>query len=33
MKLCNSRNKITKLFEDKNIKPSDFPHNAKSESE
>ena len=33
MKLCNGRNKIIKLFEDKNIKPSDFPHNAKSEPE
>ena len=28
MDLCNSRNK---LFEDKNIKPSDYPYNAKSE--
>ena len=33
MKLCNGRKKIIELFEDKNIKPSDFPHNAKSEPE
>ena len=30
MKLYNGRKKIIELFEDKNIKPSDFPHNAKS---
>ena len=33
MKLYNDRNKIIKLFEDKNIKPSDYPDNAKSEPE
>ena len=31
MKLCNGRNKIIKLFEDKNIKPSDYLHNTKCE--
>ena len=31
MNLCNGRSKIIKLFEDKNIVPSNFPHNAKSE--
>ena len=31
MKLYHDRNKITKLFEAKNIKPSDYPHSAKSE--
>ena len=34
MNLCNSRSKIIKLFEDKNIEPNDFPHNElKPESE
>ena len=33
MKLCNGKNKIIKLYEDKNIKPSNFSHNAKSEPE
>ena len=31
MGLCNDKNMIIKLFEDKNIKPSDYPYNAKSE--
>ena len=33
MKLCNSRNKINKLFEGKYINPSDYPHNAEYVSE
>ena len=33
MKLHNDRNKIIKLFEDKNSKPSEYPHNAISEPE
>ena len=33
MKLYNDSNKIIKLFEDKNIKLSDHPHNGKSEPE
>ena len=32
MSLYSGRNKIIKLFEDRNIKPSKYPHNAKSES-
>ena len=31
MNLYNGRNKIIKLFEDKNILPSKYPHTAKSE--
>ena len=31
MNLCDDRNTIIKLFEDKNIKPSDYPYNATSE--
>ena len=31
IELYNRRRKITKLFEHKNIKPSDYPHNAKPE--
>ena len=31
IKLYDSRSKIIKLFEDKNIKPSAFPHNERSE--
>ena len=31
MKLYNGRAKIIKLFEGTNIKPSDYPHNEKSE--
>ena len=31
MHLYNCRNKIIKLFENKSIKPSTFPRNAKSE--
>ena len=31
MHLHNDRNKTIKLFEDKDIKPSDFRHNTKSE--
>ena len=31
MNLYNGRNKIIKLFEDKNILPSNYPHTAKSE--
>ena len=30
LKLYTSKNKIIKLFEDKNVKPSNFPHNAHS---
>ena len=30
-KVYDSRRKIIKLFEDKNIKPNDYPYNAKSE--
>ena len=33
MHLHNGRNKIIKLFEDKDIKPSDFRHNTKLESQ
>ena len=33
MKLYNDRNKIIKLFEEQNIKLSDYPHNSKSEPE
>ena len=33
MKLYNVRNKIITLFEEQNIKPSDYPHNSKSEPE
>ena len=33
MNLYNSRNKIINLFENKNLKPSDFPYNAQSEPE
>ena len=33
MNLYNSRNMIINLFENKNIKPSDFPYNAQSEPE
>ena len=29
--LCNGRNTTIKLFKEKNIKPSDYPYNAKSE--
>ena len=31
MRLYNGRNKIIKLFEDRNIKPTDYSYNAKSE--
>ena len=31
MKLCGGRNKIIKLFEDKNIDHDNFPLNAESE--
>ena len=31
MDLCNGRSKIIKLFEDKDIKSSNVPHNAKLE--
>ena len=31
MNLCNCRNIISTLFEDKIIMPSDYPHNRKSE--
>ena len=31
--LYNSKNKIIKLFEGKIINPTDFPYNAKSETE
>ena len=31
MNLCDYRNMIIKLFEDKNIKPIDYPYNAKAE--
>ena len=31
MNLCNGRNKIIELFEDKNILPSKYPHTVKSE--
>ena len=33
IKLYDGKSKIIKLFEDKNIKPSNFPHNAKSKPE
>ena len=33
MKLYDGKSKIIKLFEDKNIDPSNYPYNAKSESE
>ena len=33
MYVYNGRSKIIKLFEDKNIKPTNFPYNAKSELE
>ena len=31
MRLCNGRNKVINLFEDKNIKPSGYSYNAKFE--
>ena len=33
MNLYNGKSKIIKLFDDKNIEPSDFLHNAKSKTE
>ena len=33
IKLYDGRSKILKFFEDKNIKPSNYPHNAKFEAE
>ena len=33
MYVYNGRSKIIKLFEDKNIKPTNFPYTAKSELE
>ena len=33
MNLYNSKNKIIKLFKDKNSEPNNFPYNAKSELE
>ena len=33
MRLYDGRNKVIKLFEDKNVKPIDFPSNAKPEYE
>ena len=33
MYVYNGRSKIIKLFEDKNIKPTNFPYNVKSELE
>ena len=31
MNLCDSRNKIIKSFEDKNIKPANYAYDAKAE--
>ena len=33
IRLYDGRSKITRLFENKDIEPSDYPHNAKSEPE